>query len=160
MIHTEITLTAAFVSLSLYLLGAFKDGIPKSISDSDYLRKKPFKYTFELTMYICGTSIMMFNSWIHIVAGIGFILVGLFSDFKRNVFFKIMHYLGAIGGFVALAFSFMYFGWWWYPIIMLVSAILFGYIPYKSESKYWICYLEIALAYMAFIGLRIYLIFI
>lgn len=155
---TQILLTVALVSLSIYLLGAFRNGVPKSISDSDYLRKKPFKYTFELTMYICGASIISFGTWSFIVSGVGFILVGVFSDFKRNKFFHVMHYIGAIGGFILLTFSFIYLGWWFYTVLIAVVATLFGLIPYLKGSKYWICYLEIAIAYTAFIGLTVYLI--
>ncbi len=55
-----IGLFVAFVIITGYIIAILANyGVLKSISISDYSLSKPWKYTFELTMFISGASIIM-----------------------------------------------------------------------------------------------------
>jgi predicted membrane channel-forming protein YqfA (hemolysin III family) len=108
------SLFTAFIALVVYLTSIIAvHGIRKSISDSNYFLKKPFKLVFEIVMWVCGLAIITTGlfikesvDWWVIGGGIGIFLVGVFSDFKRNIYIRIAHYLSAIGGFTLLGLSF------------------------------------------------------
>lgn len=150
-------LLVGFISLCIYLqviVGEF--GIRKSISDSNYFLKKPFKLMFELVMWICGLVIIFTGiylretpQWWIIGGGIGIFLVGVFSDFKRNLFLRIAHYVSAITGFAMLGLSFwLNLGCNTYSAVIAVSAILAGLL---GRKRIW-C-LEITMSVEIFAGL-------
>ncbi len=104
------SLFTAFIALVVYLTSIIAvHGIRKSISDSNYFLRKPYKLVFEIVMWVCGLAIIITGlfikesaDWWVIGGGIGIFLVGVFSDFKRNLFIRIAHYVSAIGGFILL----------------------------------------------------------
>jgi len=151
------SLFTAFIALVVYLTSIIAvHGIRKSISDSNYFLQKPFKLVFEIVMWICGLAIIITGlfikesvDWWVIGGGIGIFLVGVFSDFKRNMFIRISHYLSAIGGFTLLGLSFFYsFERLEYTVIVAVSAIMASVF---TDKRIW-C-LELAMAAEVFAGL-------
>jgi len=154
------SLIIAFNSLVVYLTSIIAiHGIRKSISDSNYFLKKPFKLMFELVMWICGITIILTGifikanpDWLVISGGIGIFLVGIFSDFKKHIIIQIAHYISAIGGFALLGLSFYFsFGNLNYTIIIAVSAIITGAF---ANKRIWS--LELTLAVEVFAGLFFY----
>lgn len=151
------SLFTAFIALVVYLTAIIAvHGIRKSISDTNYFLKKPYKLVFEIVMWICGLAIIITGffikespAWFVIFGGLGIFLVGVFSDFKRNSLISIAHYASAIGGFVLLALSFyLNFGSLLYTILIGLSAV--AAISFSVE-KVW--YLELTMAAEIFIGL-------
>jgi len=152
-----VSLFTAFIALVVYLTSIIAvHGIRKSISDSNYFLKKPFKLVFEIVMWVCGLSIIITGlfikesaDWWVIGGGTGIFLVGVFSDFKRNIFIRIAHYLSAIGGFALLGLSFFYsFERLEYTIIVAVSALMASAF---ADKRIW-C-LELTMAAEIFAGL-------
>ncbi|MCK5343293.1 MAG: hypothetical protein KAR20_07805 [Candidatus Heimdallarchaeota archaeon] len=150
------SLFTAFISLVVYLTSIIAvHGIRKSISDSNYFLRKPFKLVFEIVMWICGTAIIITGvfikaspDWIIISGGIGIFLVGIFSDFKRNLSIRIAHYVSAIGGFILLGLSYyLSFGNLHYTIIIALSAFISGVF---ADKRLW-C-LELTMATEIFAG--------
>ncbi len=150
-------LLVGFISLCIYLQVIVAEfGIRKSISDSNYFLKKPFKLMFELVMWICGLVIIFTGiylrktpQWWIIGGGIGIFLVGVFSDFKRNLFLRIAHYISAITGFAMLGLSFwLNLGCNTYSSVIAVSAMLAGLL---GRKRIW-C-LEITMSVEIFAGL-------
>lgn len=160
MIMKILVLTAiliAFTALCIYLQVIVAEfGIRRSISDSNYFLKKPFKLMFEVVMWICGLAIIYTGmymkespQWWIIGGGIGIFLVGIFSDFKRNLFLRIAHYVSAIGGFIMLGLSF------W---LNLDNGIYTGIMAYSAFiavvlGRHRIWCLELTMAIEIFIGL-------
>lgn len=151
------SLFTAFISLVVYLTAIVSaHGIRKSISDTNYFLKKPYKLVFEIVMWICGLAIIITGlfiketaDWWIIGGGIGIFLVGVFSDFKRNIFIKIAHYTSAIGGFTLLGLSYYFsFGHINYTIIIAISALIASAF---ADKRIW-C-LELTMAAEIFIGL-------
>lgn len=151
------SLFLAFISLVVYLTSIIAvHGIRKSISDSNYFLQKPFKLIFEIVMWICGSAIILTGifikaspDWIVILGGFGIFLVGIFSDFKRNIFFRIAHYVSAIGGFTLLGLSYyLSFDNLEYTIIVAVSAIISGVF---ANKRLW--GLELTMSTQIFAGL-------
>ena len=151
------SLFTAFIALVVYLTSIIAvHGIRKSISDSNYFLKKPFKLVFEIVMWVCGLAIIITGlfikesaDWWVIGGGIGIFLVGVFSDFKRNIFIRIAHYLFAIGGFTLLGLSFFYsFDHLVYTIIIAFSALIASAF---ADKRIW-C-LELTMAAEVFAGL-------
>ena len=147
----------AFISLVVYLTSIIAvHGIRKSISDSNYFLQKPFKLVFEIVMWICGIAIIITGilingtpDWMVISGGFGIFLVGVFSDFKRNLFIRIAHYVSAIGGFALLGLSYYFsFGNINYTIIVGLSAL---FASAFAEKRIWA--LELTMAAEIFIGL-------
>ncbi|MBS2101251.1 hypothetical protein [Carboxylicivirga linearis] len=151
------SLFTAFIALVVYLTSIIAvHGIRKSISDSNYFLRKPYKLVFEIVMWVCGLAIIITGlfikesaDWWVIGGGIGIFLVGVFSDFKRNLFIRIAHYLSAIGGFTLLGLSYYFsFGNIEYTIIIAISALIAtGF----ADKRIW-C-LELTMAAEIFIGL-------
>jgi len=151
-----VSLFLAFVSLIVYLTSIIAiHGIRKSISDSNYFLQKPFKLVFELVMWLCGIAIILTGAlinetpeWLIISGGIGIFLVGIFSDFKQNLFLRIAHYVSAIGGFVLLGLSYyLCFDSFRYTAIVAVSALVSGVL---AKKRLW-C-LELAMSAEIFTG--------
>jgi hypothetical protein len=151
------SLFIAFISLVVYLTSIIAvHGIRKSISDSNYFLRKPFKLVFEIVMWICGSSIILTGifiktspDWIIISGGIGIFFVGVFSDFKRNLFIRIAHYVSAIGGFALLGLSYyLSFDNLGYTIIVAVSALISGVF---ANKRLW--GLELTMSTQIFAGL-------
>lgn len=151
------SLFTAFTALVVYLTSIIAvHGIRKSISDSNYFLRKPFKLVFEIVMWICGLSIIITGlfingnaDWWIIGGGIGIFLVGVFSDFKRNIFIRIAHYFSAIGGFALLGLSYYFsFDKIEYMIIVAVSALVASAF---ADKRIW-C-LELTIAIEIFAGL-------
>lgn len=144
----------SFTAYVAYILIMF--GVIRSISASDYLLKKPFRYWFELTMFISGLTIAysgwhIMNENILMVVGGGFIFgVGLFPDFEKNLFNRIMHYILAIGGFTLVLVSFWIHNEQWY---LTVLAALLSTLAYIWPKRNKIFYLEIEMSYFIFAGL-------
>ena len=166
------SLFIAFNSLVVYLTSIIAiHGVRRSISDSNYFLRKPFKLVFEIVMWICGLAIIItgsfikeFPDWWIIAGGIGIFLVGIFSDFKRHILIKIAHYISAIGGFALLGLSnYFSFDNIEYTVIIALSAI-FTYsiancrICYlkrnKTDTSIW--FLELTMAAEVFVGLFYY----
>lgn len=154
------SLIIALNSLVVYLTSIIAiHGIRKSISDSNYFLRKPFKLMFELVMWVCGIAIILTGifingspDWMLIVGGIGIFLVGIFSDFKLHILIRIAHYLSAIGGFVLLGLSFYFsFGNLNYTIIIAISALITGAFAHR---RIW--GLELTMAAEIFAGLFYY----
>jgi hydrogenase-4 membrane subunit HyfE len=146
----------AFISLVIYLTSIIAvHGIRKSISDSNYFLEKPFRLVFELVMWTCGLAIIQTGllirpsiEWLVVSGGTGIFLVGVFSDFKRNRFFRFAHYVSAIGGFVLLGLSFWIdFGYLEYTILVALSAAVSGIF---AKKRLW-C-LELTMAAEVFAG--------
>ena len=151
------SLFTAFISLVVYLTAIVSaHGIRKSISDTNYFLRKPYKLVFEIVMWICGLAIVITGlfiketaDWWIIGGGIGIFLVGIFSDFKRNIFIKIAHYTSAIGGFTLLGLSYYFsFGHINCTIIIAISALIASAF---ADKRIW-C-LELTMAAEIFIGL-------
>ena len=151
------SLFTAFIALVVYLTSIIAvHGIRKSISDSNYFLQKPFKLVFEIVMWICGLAIVITGlfikespDWWVISGGVGIFLVGVFSDFKRNIFFRIAHYVSAIGGFALLGLSYYFsFENLEYTIIIAVSALMASAF---ADKRIW-C-LELTMAAEVFAGL-------
>jgi hypothetical protein len=151
------SLFLGFISLVVYLTSIIAiHGIRKSISDSNYFLKKPFKLMFELVMWICGIAIILTGifikgtpGWLVISGGIGIFLVGVFSDFKLHPLIRMGHYVCAIGGFVLLGLSFYFgFGNLNYTIIIAISAIITGAF---ANKRIW--GLELTMSTQIFAGL-------
>ena len=151
------SLFIAFSSLIVYITSIIAvHGIRKSISDSNYFLQKPFKLVFEIVMWLCGTAVIITGvfingspEWIIIGGGTGIFLVGVFSDFKRNLFFRIAHYFSAIGGFTLLGLSHYFsFGNINYTIVIALSAVLASTL---ANKRLW--GLELVLAGEIFAGL-------
>lgn len=154
------SLIIALNSLIVYLTSIIAiHGIRKSISDSNYFLKKPFKLMFELVMWICGIAIILTGifikanpDWLVISGGIGIFLVGVFSDFKLHPLIRMGHYVSSIGGFVLLGLSFYFsFGNLNYTIIIAISALITG-----AFAKRRIWGLELTIAAEIFVGLFYY----
>ncbi len=151
------SLFIALLSLVVYLTSIIAIyGIRKSISDSNYFLRKPFKLVFEIVMWTCGLAIIITglfmkgtpDYWI-IGGGTGIFLVGVFSDFKRNIFFRIAHYISAIGGFFLLGLSYyLSFGRMDFTIIVAASALIASAF---AKKRIW-C-LELAMSAEIFAGL-------
>ena len=151
------SLFAAFIALVVYLTSIIAvHGIRKSISDSNYFLRKPFKLVFEIVMWICGLAIIVTGlfikesaDWWVISGGIGIFLVGVFSDFKRNSLIRFAHYFSATSGFTLLGLSFFYsFDSIQYTIIIAVSALIASVF---ADKRIW-C-LELTMAAEVFAGL-------
>ena len=107
-------------------------------------------------MWICGIAIIITGilingtpDWMVISGGFGIFLVGVFSDFKRNLFIRIAHYVSAIGGFALLGLSYYFsFGNINYTIIVGLSAL---FASAFAEKRIWA--LELTMAAEIFIGL-------
>ncbi|MCU4158404.1 hypothetical protein J1N10_20700, partial [Carboxylicivirga sp. A043] len=53
------SLFTAFIALVVYLTSIIAaHGIRKSISDSNYFLRKPYKLVFEIVMWVCGLAII------------------------------------------------------------------------------------------------------
>lgn len=150
----------AFIALCVYLQVIIAEfGIRRSISDSNYFLKKPFKLMFEVVMWLCGLAIIITGNfmkdyplWWVMGGGIGIFLVGIFSDFKRSMFLKIAHYLSAISGFVMLGLSFWFdFGNLLYTALIAIAAI----IAWETGRERIWC-LELTMSLMVFGGLFFY----
>ncbi|MDA3906979.1 MAG: hypothetical protein PF484_12985 [Bacteroidales bacterium] len=151
------SLFTAFIALVVYLTAIIAvHGIRKSISDSNYFLQKPYKLVFEIVMWICGLSIIITGlfiketvDWWIIGGGIGVFLVGVFSDFKRNIFIRIAHYLSAIGGFTFLGLSYYFsFDNIGFTVIVALSALIASAF---ADKRIW-C-LELTMAIEIFAGL-------
>jgi hydrogenase-4 membrane subunit HyfE len=154
------SLIIALNSLVVYLTSIIAiHGIRKSISDSNYFLKKPFKLMFELVMWVCGIAIILTGifikanpDWLIIGGGIGIFLVGVFSDFKLHFLLRIAHYIAAIGGFSLLGLSFYFsFGNLNYTIIIAISALITGLF---AKRRIW--GLELTMAAEIFVGIFYY----
>lgn len=154
------SLIIALNSLVVYLTSIIAiHGIRKSISDSNYFLRKPFKLMFELVMWICGIAIILTGifikntpDWLVIWGGIGIFLVGIFSDFKKHILIQVAHYISAIGGFTLLGLSFYFsFGNLNYTIIIAVSVIITGAF---AKKRIW--GLELTMAAEIFAGIFYY----
>lgn len=153
-----LSMFLAFFTFTAYLLGIVsKYGVRKSILDSDYWTQKPWKGMFELTMTLCGASIIITGLlmkdniiWMLVVGGAGIILVAVFSEFKKNLFIKIAHYVCAIGGFTHTGLSFLFSLNQWYFTLLIAIAVVLAYFIAKS-NKLW--YVEVVLSYLIFFGL-------
>ena len=151
------SLFTAFIALTVYLTSIIAvHGIRKSISDSNYFLHKPYKLVFEIVMWICGLAIVITGlfiketvDWWVIGGGIGIFLVGIFSDFKRNIFIRIAHYVSAIGGFTLLGLSYYFsFDNIGYTITVALSALVASAF---ADKRIW-C-LELTMAVEIFAGL-------
>lgn len=159
-IHIISILLLAFTFFCVYIqriISVF--GIRRSISDSNYFLKKPFKLMFEIVMWVCGIAIIIAGNfmkdyplWWVMGGGIGIFLVGVFSDFKRSLFLKIAHYLSAISGFVMLGLSF------WFDLgnILYTSLIALAAILAWELGRERIWCLELTMSLMVFGGLFFY----
>ena len=147
----------SFMLFTLYVLGiAGKYKTRKSISDSDYWLTYPWKWLFEAIIGLSSLSIMYvglgLNSKMLFVGGGLIMLVPIFSRFKKNLFFKIMHLLGAIVGLALCTLSFWIdFAVWWITVISTVSLILTFALSTKDENVTW--NIEISLIYWLFFGI-------
>ena len=151
------SLFTAFIALVVYLTSIIAvHGIRKSISDTNYFLRKPYKLVFEIVMWICGLAIVTTGlfikasvDWWVIGGGIGIFLVGIFSDFKRNIYIRIAHYVSAIGGFTLLALSFgLGFDSMEYMVIIGLSALI---TTSFADQRIW--YLELTMSALVFAGL-------
>lgn len=151
------SLFTAFISLVVYLTAIVSaHGIRKSISDTNYFLRKPYKLVFEIVMWICGLAIIITGvfiketaDWWIIGGGIGIFLVGVFSDFKRNIYIRIAHYISAIGGFALLGLSYYFsFGNIEYTILVALSALITSGF---ADKRIW-C-LELTMTTEIFVGL-------
>ena len=151
------SLFTAFIALVVYLTSIIAvHGIRKSISDSNYFLRKPYKLVFEIVMWICGLAIIITGlfikesaDWWIVGGGIGIFLVGIFSDFKRNIFIRIAHYFSAIGGFTPLGLSYYFsFGNIEYTLIIALSALIASGFADKRIwcfriTSYNVCYTKL-----------------
>jgi len=155
-----LSLFTAFVILTAYLIGILANhGVLKSISISDYWLKRPWKFMFELTMFICGISIIINGFfllertiWLLVVGGGGVFMVGLFPKVQKNIIIKTLHYIFAISGFTFTGLSFWLSHEYWFITLAIAIAALSAYII-PAKNKIW--YIEVTLCYLLFIGLTI-----
>ena len=131
----------------------------KSISDSEYWLSYPWKWVFEAVMFSCGLLLMHvgFNitkdpQWLIFAGGCGIFGVGLFARFKKNRFYQIAHYTCAVVGFVSLALSFIWFGYWYWTIVVAVVTGLCYIFSKRDNPGILIWNVELFLIYSIFIG--------
>lgn len=147
-------LLSSFLFISYYIIQiASTHKALKSFSESDYWLRTPWKWTFEFILIFSGLSLIYSGytlgfKYMLMLAGVGAVLVGVFSRFKKNSFFKIAHWFGALCIFIGLSLS----GWIdfniWYTIILpIITLISTSYFKNKGEL---IWYLELNLIYTTF----------
>jgi len=143
MITLSATITAVITTLFYLILVYVLVGVVKSISFSDYLLKilkKPFKFFFEATMFVDGICLIIVGATIaeevvimQIIGGAFIFMVGVFSDFQRNKYFKFAHMFFAIGGFVIYSLSFWIELHEWYLSAMIAALAIIGLITFKQK---------------------------
>lgn len=153
-------LIIAFAAITGYLIkiaGTHK--ALKSISDSNYWLKKPWKWIFEAVMFICAAALAYVGLYVFpvpvytLVGGaIGIGMVGIFSRIRESKFIMTMHMIGAFGGFILLGLSFaLSFGMWWYTLFIAATAVLTFFLSRNKDIVIWNT--EIILIYQVFLGL-------
>ena len=144
----------AIVIFTTYLIAiAVKYGILKSISDSDYWLEKPYKYMFELTMFICGLSLVwsgyLLNAYLMYIGGGLIFCVGLFPRFKRSKLIGFIHSFCATVGFILATFSFWVNLNQWYLTILIAALTLIANLITKNKTLS----MEVVLGYSIFAAL-------
>lgn len=147
----------AIIALSFYLIRiASEHKALKSISESNYWLKYPWKWTFEAVMISIG-SVLVFEGWflreehiwLLIISGLGIAGVGVFSRFKDNKAIKIAHYICALTGFTALALSLGFS--FDKPILIPVQVFTVAVAFFYSNNKGALIWnVEVFLAYSLF----------
>lgn len=128
----------------------------KSISDSNYWLKKPWRLTFEAVMCVVGLSLVYTGYflkeseiWLLMSSGAGVCGVAAFSRFKKNRVVKFMHYLCAYVGFGSLAlsilFSFSCPGLFAIPVLVAILTLI-----YSRSKDVFIWNIEVNLIYACF----------
>jgi hypothetical protein len=157
---TPLLLILAFAIITGYvIMTACKHKALKSISDSEYWLSYPWKWVFEAVMWSCGLLLMATAvhitkdpQWLIFAGGCGVFGVGVFARFKKNLFYKIAHYTCAVIGFGSLAFSFIPLGYWYWTIVVALSAALCFVFSKRDNPGIMVWNTELFLIYSTFIG--------
>lgn len=152
-----ISTLSAFIIFAAYIISVIACfGIPSSISDSDYLLRKPWRYTFELVMFICGSALVIDAVYAYadvnallLGGGIGIAMVGIFSEFKKNILHKILHYFSAAAGFTLSAASFI-LNDQPYATCAILGGGLLVYLSTRTNKLWW-AELSLSLSLYAFL---------
>ncbi len=149
----------AFAVFNFYIIGVVsRYGVRKSISDSDYFMEKPWKWLFEFTMFISGISVALTgeaeNNLVMLIGGICLFFVGIFSDFKRSKFMKVIHVTVAILG-LGLSILSLLPTYWYFVLGIIISLFLIIWWTFKNKKEKVIIWnIEIILSYGIFISLN------
>ncbi len=155
-------LPLAVMLISFYLIRiAGKHKALKSISESNYWLKKPWRWLFEAMMFAVGLSVLFVGLNLRadpikllIIAGAGIFGVGVFSRYKANKFIQYTHILCAYAGYGAAALSiWLTFDCWWGAAFQLVSAGAAILISKKKEKDVITWNVEVFLLYSIFMVL-------
>lgn len=161
MIHVTTVLVYALAIISFYLIRvAANHSKVKSISDSDYVVEKPWRWTFEVVMFITGTALIyvalalknepLYILWVSGICNIG---VGIFSRFKDSQFNKIAHYVCAYATFISIGLSIAIEFEQWMLFVFEIFAAVFAVVINRADiNKIW--RLETLLIYLHFIILE------
>jgi lysylphosphatidylglycerol synthetase-like protein (DUF2156 family) len=149
-----IYLTIAILAFTTFIGIIIKNyGIQKSVSFSDVVAQKPYKWFFEATMFICGEMVGIYayiNSYTTLlIAGIMIFIIGLFPLGDRPKWIYYPHMFFAIGGFALLILHFGLDLQQWY--ISIIITALSGVVTLLSKNKIWS--FELSVIYLAFIFL-------
>lgn len=154
MIIDILLILVPFITFTGYISFIIKKfGVQKSISFSDIIVNKPYKWFFEITMFICGISLLLFgylnNILLLSISGGLIFCVGLFPLGDRPKWVYYPHMLFAILGFVIGIFSFwINRGLFEIPSI---TAVISGIVLLLARKKLW--GVEVAVSYGIFMGL-------
>lgn len=144
MLHFTVLLLGFSIFLGYCITVKIRHKKVSSISESDYLNKKPFRFMFELNMFISGVT-LTYCGWflpgkspLLMLGGLLVFGVGLFPEFKKSLFEKIMHYFTAVGGFMICGFSFWVdFNFWYLSAFIASFTILTLVLPLKDKI-FWV----------------------
>ena len=132
--------------LGYLLFVVWQYGKQKSISDSDYMHNNILRGWFESSLVFASIALYTIGFY----SGAGFIVVAIFSNFKKNRFNKVMHNLGAYGGFIGYIVELVLHGYWWMSLIIAIITLLVYCFNKFNQNKIFI--IEVSLIYMMFIS--------
>lgn len=149
-----IYLITAILIITLYIsIITIKYGIQKSISFSDVVAEKPYKWFFEITMYVCGIMLFIYAKYM-IFLKIGSVLIfmiGLFPLGQTPKWVRKPHFIIAVSAFIFCLLSIYLDLNKIYPLLIIVLSSITGYFVFKN--KIWA--IEIIIIYGTLLTLLI-----
>lgn len=160
---TLIPLIIAFITFTGYLFLIIKKiGLQKSISFSDEVFEKPYKFFFELTMFICGGCMAWYGDSVCSIpiflGGVLIFCIGLFPLGDRPKWVKIPHMFFAISGYSILFLGVLFDLYGaidnqiFYCFVILITIIALIII---NKAKKPITGIEVMLSYTIFLSILI-----
>ena len=134
MIQFTIIQTLVFLLYVGYIYKKF--GVIHSISQSWYELPHTQKWMFTAFTWILGLTLLLMDTTLFFISGIGFIIVGSSAMFDDDTVTKLTHYTGAgIGilfAFLALTFELEFA----VPIVLYAAAIMLE-IAFRQKNVIW-----------------------